>query len=104
MWKRKHKGKLGKIKFSQKKTHASNGENLDLLTDEGAFDTFRENNCTVSPKEPFYSNLTENHIEDDEYEKTLKIWEHFGIKNLGQYHDLYLRTGVLLLTDASEKF
>ena len=51
-----------------------------------------------------YSNLTENHIEDDEYEKTLKIWEHFGIKNLGQYHDLYLRTGVLLLTDASEKF
>ena len=53
MWKRKHKGKLGKIKFSQKKTYASNGENLDLLTDEGAFDTFREDNCTVSPKEPF---------------------------------------------------
>jgi hypothetical protein len=63
-----------------------------------------ENNCTVSPKEPFYSNLTEHHIEDDEYEKALKIWKHFGKRNLGQYHDLYLRTGVLLLTDASENF
>ena len=53
MWKRKHKGKLGKIKFSQKKTYASNGENLDLLTDEGAFDTFRETTALYHRKNPF---------------------------------------------------
>ena len=58
----------------------------------------------LPPKEAFYSNLTESHIEDDEYEWAQKIWEHVGIRNLGQYHDLYLRTDVLLLTDVSENF
>ena len=62
-----------------------------------SFDRFREKQ--LPPKDKFYSNLTESNIEDDEYERALKIWEHFGIVNLGQYHDLYLRTDVLLLTD-----
>ena len=57
----------------------------------------------ITPEEEaFYSNLTESHIEDDEYERAQKIWEHFGIRNLGQYHDLYLRTEVLLLSDVFE--
>ena len=67
-----------------------------------SFDKFREKQ--LPPKEKFYSNLTESHIEDDEYERAQKIWEHFGIRNLGQYHDLYLRTDVSLLTDVFEHF
>ena len=55
-------------------------------------------------KKIFIANLTESNIEDDEYERAQKIWEHFGLKNLGQYHDLYLRTDVLLLTDVFENF
>ena len=58
----------------------------------------------LPPKESFYSNLTESHIEDDEYERAQRIWKHFGLKNIGQYHDLYLRTDVLLLTDVFENF
>ena len=75
---------------------------LELLTDEGvysydyftSFDKFREKQ--LPPKEAFYSNLTESHIEDDEYERAQRIREHLGLKNLGRYHDLYLRTDVLL--------
>ena len=98
------------FKFSKRNPYVSNDNDLDLLTDKGvypydyftSFDKFREKQ--LPPKKAFYSNLTESHIEDDEYERALKIWEHFGIRNLGQYHDLYLRTDVLLLTDVFEKF
>ena len=98
------------FKFSKRNPYVSNDIDLDLLTDKGvypydyfnSFDKFREKQSP--PKKAFYSNLTESHIEDDEYERAQKIWEHFGIRNLGQYHDLYLRTDVLLLTDVFENF
>jgi hypothetical protein len=82
------------FKFSKRNPYVGNDEDLDLLTDKGvypydyftSFDKFRERQ--LPPKEKFYSNLTESNIEDDEYERALKLWEHFGIRNLGQYHDL----------------
>ena len=48
--------------------------------------------------------MSETHIDEEEYERAIRIWEHFGIRDLGQYHDLYLRTDVLLLTDIIEIF
>ena len=99
-----------KFKFSKRNPYVSNNEDLDLLTDKGvypydyftSFDKFREKQ--LPPKEAFYSNLTKEHISDEDYERAKKIWEHFGIRNLGQYHDLYLKTDVLLLTDVFENF
>ena len=34
----------------------------------------------------------------------VNIWKLLKIKNLGQYHDFYLETDVLLLADVPEKF
>ena len=99
-----------KFKHSKRNPYVSNNVDLDLLTDKGvypydyftSFDKFRERQ--LPPKEAFYSNLTKEHISDEDYERAKKIWEHFGIRNLGQYHDLYLKTDVLLLTDVFENF
>ena len=33
-----------------------------------------------------------------------KVWEEFGIRDLGDYHDLYLRTDVALLANVYEAF
>ena len=98
------------FKLSKRSPYVSNDEDLDLLTDKGvypydymnSFDKFRDKE--LPPKNAFYSNLTECDIADEEYEKAKIIWEHFGIKNPGQHHDLDLRTDVLLLTDVFENF
>ena len=33
-----------------------------------------------------------------------KVWKEFEIKDLGEYHDLYVQTDTLLLADVYEKF
>ena len=40
-------------------------------------------------REDFYSVLTDEGITEEEYEHAIKVWETFGIENMGQYHDLY---------------
>ena len=44
------------------------------------------------------------HITDDEYDHANKVWNTFMIKTMGEYHDLYLVSDVLLLTDVFENF
>ena len=29
-------------------------------------------------------------VKDEDYEHARNVWREFGIKNLGEYHDLYL--------------
>jgi len=55
-------------------------------------------------KEKFYSKLNDEHITDEEYEHAQAVWEAFGCKTLGDYHDLYVKTDVALLADVSENF
>ena len=58
----------------------------------------------LPPKKDFYSKLNDCGVLDEEYEHAQKIWKEFEIKNLGEYHDLYLKSDVLLLTDVFEEF
>ena len=82
----------------------------DLLTRKGVYpyeyinswDRFEE---TQSPPiSAFYSNLNMSSISEDDYRHTQKVWGEFGIHNIGNYHDLYLITDVVLLANVYEAF
>ena len=59
---------------------------------------------TLPPKEAFYSNLNLEDISDEDYAHAQKVWDVFQIKNRGEYHDLYVQSDTLLLSDVFENF
>ena len=46
----------------------------------------------------------DGHLSDKDYLMQKKIWNEFYMKNMGDYHDHYLKKDVLLLADVFEKF
>ena len=58
----------------------------------------------LPPKEDYYSNLNLEDISDEDYAHAQKVWDVFEIKNLGEYHDLYVQSDTLLLADVYENF
>ena len=82
----------------------------DLLTRKGVYpyeyvnswDRFNE--TQLPPIDAFYSNLNMSSISEDDYQHAQQVWKEFGIRGLGYYHDLYLRTDVVLLANVYEAF
>ena len=54
---------------------------------------------SLPDKESFYSELNNEHITDEDYEHAQKVCDTFKIKNLGEYHDLYVQSDTTLLAD-----
>ena len=59
---------------------------------------------SLPDKESFYSELNNEHITDEDYAHAQKVWDMFKIKNLGEYHDLYVQSDTSLLADVFENF
>ena len=67
-----------------------------------SWDKFEESQLPLI--EAFYSNLSMSNVSEDYYQCTQKVWKKFRIHNLGEYHDLYLHTNVILLVKVFEAF
>ena len=67
-----------------------------------SWERFDENR--IPPKEAFCSELNLENITDKEYQHVKNVWEAFEIKNIGEYHDLYVQCDTFYLTDVFENF
>ena len=86
------------------------GKSLDLLLRKGVypydymsgFDKLSETKLPVF--EDFYSKLNGENISKEDYKHAQNVWDHFDCKTMRNYHDLYLKSDVLLLADVFENF
>ena len=85
-------------------------ENEDQLTRKGVYpyDYVSSNEklseTQLPPKEEFYSQLNDEDITDDDYQHAINVWNTFKCKTIRDYHDLYLKSDVLLLSDVFQNF
>ena len=94
------------LKYTSKKFK---GEKLNLMAQKGVYpydymDSFDKFDEKLPTKEDFYSILNNQHISDDEYKHAQNVWSTFSLKNMGEYHNLYLKSDILLLADVFENF
>ena len=86
------------------------GDELKLLLRKGVFpydwfDNFGKLSSTsLPPKEAFHSILNDSGISEEDYIHAQNVWETFKMKTMRDYHDLYLKSDVLLLSDVFENF
>ncbi|XP_021341715.1 uncharacterized protein LOC110442433 [Mizuhopecten yessoensis] len=97
-------------KFPNLSKHFPKEEHLKLLLRKGVYpydyatspEKFDENK--LPGKDRFYNKLTESDLSETDYEHAQSIWHTFDMTCFGEYHDLYLKTDVLLLADVFENF
>ena len=85
-------------------------EQFNLMKQKGIYpydymDSFNKFNETQLPnKKDFFSILNNEHISHEQYNHAQNVWKTFNIKTMGDYHDLYLKSDILLLADVFENF
>ena len=85
-------------------------DNVDLSTRKGVYpydyvSSIEKLSETQLPtKEEFYSKLNDEDITDDDYQHAINVWNTFSCQTIRDYHDLYLKSDVLLLADVFENF
>ena len=85
------------------------GKEFDLMVRKGVYpydymDSFEKFNTELPAKEDFHSILNDENISNEDYQHAQNVWEVFKLNNMGEYHDLYLKSDILLLADVFENF
>ena len=64
----------------------------------------RFNETSLPSKKEFYSNLNMEDIDEIDYRHGNNVFKSFKLENLGDHHDLYVKSDTLLLADVFENF
>ena len=64
----------------------------------------RFNETSLPSKKEFYSNLNMEDIDEIDCRHGSNVFKSFKLENLGDYHDLYVKSDTLLLADMFEIF
>ena len=90
-------------------------KNFELLKQKSAypyeymniFKRFKEKNCLLEnifiALQKIYGKISDGQISAKDYLTYKKIWHKSEIKNMGDYHDQYLKKDVFLLADVYKK-
>ena len=84
--------------------------NTSLLTRKGCYpydyvsSTNKFKETKLPSKKDFYSKLYDENISEEDYQHAISVWNSFNCRTLQDYHDLYLKSDVLLLADVFENF
>ena len=62
------------------------------------------NETSLPSKKEFYSNLNMEDIDEIDYRHGNNVFKSFKLENVGDYHDLYVKSDTLLLADVFENF
>jgi len=98
----------GSEEFSIMQKIAPEEKKRQLLLRKGIYpyehmDSFERFDETQLPeKEKFYSSLSGKGIRDEDYAHVQEVWTTFGCQTIGDYHELYVATDVVLLADVFE--
>ena len=85
-------------------------DNSSLLKSKGVYpydyiiSTKQFKERKLPPKEAFYSKLNDEEISDKDYQHAHNVWNTFKCQTFEDYHNLYLKSDVLLLADVFESF
>ena len=92
-----------------KETFQFFGEKSELVSQKGFYpyefmDGFEKFKKQLPKKTAFFSRFKQEGISEENYQHARKVWNEFSCRNMGDYHDLYLKSDVLLLADVMESF
>jgi hypothetical protein len=96
--------------FPNTSKYFTNDMQFNLMTKKGVYaydfmNTYEKLNYPgLPPRKEFYSKLSESRCSTSDYRHAQKVWKEFGCKTYLDYHNLYLKSDVLLLADVIENF
>jgi len=96
--------------FPNTSNYFKDDNQFELMTKKGIYpydfiNTYDKLNINYLPsQDKFYSKLYNSECSDEDYKQALNVWDKFNCKTFLDYHNLYLKSDVLLLSDVWSNF